>query len=389
MIKIKYLYLKITYGKIPISTDKILTPNEFDGRVVWKGLLNKPRNQGTCGSCWAFVSTGVLADCFNIQSMGMINVELSPAKMILCERKVTEEKNENIEANIYSFKNTACFGNNLLDAFKYLYLFGVPTEKCVPYDKQLGEQSEYLDISSFNNDISKLPLCQVATGPLEDMCSNYYIDHQIGVEEGTPARSYRAMNFYMITDNNDDDDDDDNQNIKKVIYKWGPIASSIKIYPDFYTFDAVNDIYIWNKKGLLLGGHAVEIVGWGTEKNIDFWIIKNSWGEQWGNEGYFKIQRGVNMCDIEYNCIAVVPDFFYTPNSYIKQNYKYGIKSKNLIKLRHRIDNGNFKAGGIDPMSGYSRRVMATLSWIDLVPIINYKDLPNFNKFIAGEDATI
>ena len=47
--------------------------------------------------------------------------------------------------------------------------------------------------------------------------------------------------------------------------------------------------------------HAVVAVGWGTENGMDYWVIKNSWSEKWGENGYFRMQRGVNMCGIN-NC---------------------------------------------------------------------------------------
>ena len=45
--------------------------------------------------------------------------------------------------------------------------------------------------------------------------------------------------------------------------------------------------------------HAVAAVGYGTENGTDYWLLRNSFGSTWGNEGYFKVKRGINWCNIE------------------------------------------------------------------------------------------
>jgi cathepsin B len=64
-------------------------------------------------------------------------------------------------------------------------------------------------------------------------------------------------------------------------------------------------IYKYTRGGFL-GGHAVKIVGWGQEKGVNYWIAANSWGPNWGENGFFKIKEG--ECDFEGQLIAGTPD---------------------------------------------------------------------------------
>ena len=55
--------------------------------------------------------------------------------------------------------------------------------------------------------------------------------------------------------------------------------------------------------------HAVLIVGFGHDatSGLDFWTVKNSWGEEWGEDGYFRIRRGNDECAIESIAVAATP----------------------------------------------------------------------------------
>ena len=335
----------------------------------------------------------MLAERFNIQSMGKLVIQLSATKLILCDWKGAEIKIELNEArlstsskkNLEALKNNACYGNTLLDTCRYLYQIGTTTEKCIPYNKNLGILGEYQKLGSFSG-VSKLPFCQTISGLEGDMCSNNDFMATIGTEIGTPSRFYKAYHFYFVPGTEDVGE----INIRKEIYNWGPVVTAMKIYPNFYSFDPKKDIYKWNKIGPQVGGHAVEIIGWGIEKNTKYWIIKNSWGKNWGDKGYFKMIRGINDCEIESNCMGMIPDFFF-PNGY-KISQPIGIQEKgNILYEKERIqsDSKHVLGGGIDSETGYSRRVLTSYPLLNSNPPILFTDIPNWNTFIAGIDANI
>merc|ERR550537_866766 len=76
----------------------------------------------------------------------------------------------------------------------------------------------------------------------------------------------------------------------------GPLSAAFTVYADFPTYKS--GVYK-HTSGSALGGHAVQMIGYGTEDGEDYWLVKNSWNEEWGDNGTFKIVRGTNECGIE------------------------------------------------------------------------------------------
>jgi hypothetical protein len=369
----------------------INVPDSFDGREVWKGLLSPVMNQGNCGSCWAFASTSTLADRFNIQSVGQMNVQLSPAKLILCDFRGKEFEDEHPELNpdfaasldATNLQTSSCFGNTLYDAWRYLYVLGTNTEQCVPYNKSIGhERTKYKELSKYQEP-SQMPLCSIVTGEIGDMCSDVHYDQFTGEELGTPARFYRTLHFYSMAGTKDEGGSE--YNIRHNIYSWGPVSTGMEVYPDFYAFDAKNEIYEWNGKGPKVGGHAIEIVGWGEQDGKKYWIVKNSWGKKWGRDGYFYMARGNNNCKIEENIITGVPDFFYPYGFDLADFQSFWMENPKSQKRREQVATDiGITGGGISPETGYTRRAVITKAWIDLKRPFPLENIPNQKTFVAG-----
>ena len=85
-------------------------------------------------------------------------------------------------------------------------------------------------------------------------------------------------------------------NIKQEIYENGPVEASFSVYEDFTSYSS--GVY-QHVAGSFLGNHDIKIIGWGVENNVKYWLCANSWNEEWGDKGFFKILRGNNECGIE------------------------------------------------------------------------------------------
>lgn len=81
------------------------------------------------------------------------------------------------------------------------------------------------------------------------------------------------------------------------IYQNGPITGMFFVKQDFLSYKS--GVYTPHLFSPLLGGHAIKIMGFGTESGTPYWLVANSWNEAWGDGGFFKIKRGVNACMIE------------------------------------------------------------------------------------------
>ncbi|CAJ0947053.1 unnamed protein product, partial [Mesorhabditis belari] len=79
----------------------------------------------------------------------------------------------------------------------------------------------------------------------------------------------------------------------------GPVAAGLWVCRDFMYY--THGIYS-NRRcnaSTSLGCHAMAIIGYGTDNERDYWLLRNQWGTNWGLNGYIKMARGVNTCQIE------------------------------------------------------------------------------------------
>lgn len=94
--------------------------------------------------------------------------------------------------------------------------------------------------------------------------------------------------------------------MKSEIHSRGPITCQIAssyLEDGLYTPGTI--VSVSGKKWEF--DHEISIVGWGSEDDVEYWIVRNSWGTWWGEEGFFRVEAGVNAIGIETLCDWAVP----------------------------------------------------------------------------------
>jgi len=239
---------------VKVFDSVIALPDSFDAREQWPqcASIGSIRDQGHCGSCWAFGAAEALTDRLCIQSKGQVKIALSTQDLTSCDTS-----------------NLGCNGGNLAPAWRYMLNTGIVSEDCYPY--QMGT--------------CKHPGCsELPTPKCNQTCKN---------SATFSADKHHAATEYAIAR--------DEAQIRQEIYTNGPVEAAFTVYQDFNNYQS--GVY-HHVSGSAEGGHAIKIIGWGTEANTPYWLVANSWNTDWGDKGFFKIRRGTNECGIEGNIVA-------------------------------------------------------------------------------------
>lgn len=202
-------------------------------------------DQGDCGSCWAFSSSGLLADRFCIHTDGVFNQRFSPQEMVNC-----------------NFENFSCLGGYLTTTLDYLQVDGLVTSECQGYHSQMQSCSYECDTPDVKY-------------------GKYYCE---------------LSSLKVLTDS---------ESIKNELRENGPMIMGLRIYEDFMNYD--QGVYKYTT-GDLVGGHAMKLIGFGEDASEGlFWILQNQWDKDWGQRGFIKIKAGeIGIDSVALSCIPDV-----------------------------------------------------------------------------------
>jgi cathepsin B len=251
-------------------------PDEFDTRTNWPACASVSghvRDQSACGSCWAHGSTEAFNDrlCIATGSTALLSTEDTTAN-----------------CGLLQCFSMGCGGGQPGLAWNWFKSTGVVTG------------GDYADIGKGGTCAPySLPSCQhhnwKPPTPEHPACpeneystpSSFSQCKESGYSTSFSQDKVKAASSYSISGVS---------NIQSDIMQYGSVTAAFTVYDDLPAYES--GVY-HHTSGSQLGGHAVKIIGWGTESGTPYWLVMNSWNEDWGDKGLFKIKRGNNECGIE------------------------------------------------------------------------------------------
>ncbi|KAL8619322.1 hypothetical protein ACOMHN_056966 [Nucella lapillus] len=258
----------------PLSTPLAAPlPVNFDPRDKWTKCptLREVRDQGNCGSCWAFGAVEAMSDRICIASNGTVNAHLSAEELLSCCQSC----------------GNGCNGGFPSSAWQFFAQSGIVTGG--QYNSHTGCQP-YRIVACDHHVKGHLQPCQgdAPTPPCSRQCDDSY-SRPFDQDKHYGHSSYNVQSESAIMEE---------------LVTRGPVEAAFTVYSDFLQYKT--GVY-QHTAGSELGGHAIKILGYGVEGGQKYWLVANSWNPDWGDKGLFKILRGTDECGIESQVVAGIP----------------------------------------------------------------------------------
>jgi len=371
-------------------------PKHFDGRVVWRDFLSPIFNQKECAACYSYAVLGSLADKYAIQTLGQVKPFFNPleATMCLVDDTSLEQFSELIGDSVLmeladkKHVSHACLGDSMYNMGRLLYRSGAVEDSCIPYNML----SEYL------MEYKTLPWCSNLEGPEHNLCCTEIsktpdiVDHNqrkcAPVPVRTAQRMWPARNFYLVSTERQDLSVIEKQLMLNMM-RWGPVVMGFVVFEDFvddnYEGDTIYTPALTAKKARDgHEGHAVRVVGWGEDiqngQLLKYWICANSWGTDWGDNGYFKIERVNPRLQMEVNHLVVWPLI-----SKLGVSVPFTVSKSLMTKL----DDAEKAVIDVDPRYFYPKSLIPKIKAGDLLgdltPVIDATLVPEEKDFWASD----
>ncbi|XP_057654668.1 cathepsin B [Diorhabda carinulata] len=257
------------------NLEDIEIPSQFDARLQWPHCptIQEIRDQGSCGSCWAFGAVEAMSDRVCIHSNGTVNFHFSADDLVSCCYTCGMGCNGGFPGSAWHY----WVRKGLVSGGQYGTKQGCRPYEIAPCEHHVNGSRPACDASE-----GKTPRC------VQKCEGSYKINYNKDKHFGASAYSISS----------------DEKQIQTEIFMNGPVEGAFSVYADFVNYKS--GVY-QHTTGPFLGGHAIRIIGWGVERNTPYWLVANSWNSDWGDRGTFKILRGRDHCGIEDGIVAGLP----------------------------------------------------------------------------------